>query len=444
MLPDDAIVDYLLRSSAFPPTKSKPGAAIVILVLYYLLLLPLLICYARLLQTILARPGYVPRSPQWHVRKESKRPQKGRHRRRSRHSSFENEKALSTAAFSARGEPEGAYWQRDIFVCQYDGRPRFCSQCYTFKVDRVHHCSEVNRCVRKMDHFCPWVGGIISETSFKWFLQFTFYTALYTFFTLVVVSYYFAERRRMEAGFINVHWILLLAFAALFLLFGAGMFSSSFQLAWNNLTTVENLSRRTQVHYVAVYLSKPEETLCKNKLAGRPALRTITYPRPPAETVMVLEQHGADIPPLSQSNTVSPPSAPGLSEAITDTAGSAEFRTFAILETPGGMNLWNVGPFNNLRSVLGEHLVDWIVPLKHSPCMNHDSGVSMYKMNPEFHVLIQDAGVELQDDAYQRSGRRRRRRRKSRTRRHSEDPDVSRRSRIHRSRSRSNADSTPT
>jgi hypothetical protein len=53
-------------------------------------------------------------------------------------------------------------------VCETDGRPRWCSTCCNWKLDRAHHCSELQRCVRKMDHYCPWVGGIVAETCESW------------------------------------------------------------------------------------------------------------------------------------------------------------------------------------------------------------------------------------------------------------------------------------
>lgn len=38
------------------------------------------------------------------------------------------------------------------------------------------------------------VGGIVSETAFKFFIQFCFYTLLYCIFVLVVMAYFFAQR----------------------------------------------------------------------------------------------------------------------------------------------------------------------------------------------------------------------------------------------------------
>jgi palmitoyltransferase len=48
------------------------------------------------------------------------------------------------------------FYTRDVFVCEHDGRPKYCSECQCWKPDRAHHCSAVGRCVLKMDHFCPW------------------------------------------------------------------------------------------------------------------------------------------------------------------------------------------------------------------------------------------------------------------------------------------------
>lgn len=115
-----------------------------------------------------------------------------------------------------------SFYTKDVFICQPDGRPSYCSTCCQFKTDRAHHCREVDRCVRKMDHFCPWyvppslcyyqwtltvrrVGGVVSETSFKFFIQFVFYTFIFCTFALIVCAVFTAELKR-EEGRANPHW----------------------------------------------------------------------------------------------------------------------------------------------------------------------------------------------------------------------------------------------
>lgn len=54
-------------------------------------------------------------------------------------------------------QPELAkFYEKEVFVCEGDGRPPWCTICMNWKPDRAHHCREIARCVKKMDHFCPW------------------------------------------------------------------------------------------------------------------------------------------------------------------------------------------------------------------------------------------------------------------------------------------------
>ena len=135
-------MDYLLR----PPStlrSPRPGLAIAILVIYSVLLFFFAFTYARLLYTVTVNPGYVPRSNQWYALQENKRkagPAAG---------------AFTEPAVTAAPGLQD-FFGRDTFVCQSDGRPIWCSTCLNWKTDRAHHCREIGRCVRKMDHFCPW------------------------------------------------------------------------------------------------------------------------------------------------------------------------------------------------------------------------------------------------------------------------------------------------
>lgn len=394
-------VDYLLNPPEFSDVPRRSGAAIAILVTYYFLLLPVLVSYARLIHTIVTNPGYIPRGEQW----EPQEPQE-KHRASATRSSSEyspRSSDQSSAAFKDNFKPRVQdFWLKDVFICNYDGRPPFCSTCLNFKPDRTHHCSEVDRCVRKMDHFCPWVGGIVSETSIKFFIQFCFYAALFCINTLVFMAYFFAERHR-KTGFLDVHWILALAFAAMFLLFSAGMFGSTFQLAAINSTTVENLSRKTKVWYLAVYMPRPEETVRHVETRGMTALRTIKYPRPAEEQQILLQQRG-NIP--AQASTTANHLQTGL-----------PIRTFAILETPAGFNPWDCGTLQNIKEVMGNNVLDWFLPVKHSPCANHSNGESMFRLGPQVERLKEASGlVPPRHDirGNKPTHRKKRRRRKSR------------------------------
>lgn len=147
-------MDFLLSS------QDRPGTAIPLLVLHFVLVLLMLSSYLRVFLIIQSNPGVTPLGPS-----ATQQDDKTKNKRSRRERDLE-------AAASYQEQPDDdpdspgleAFYSKDVFVCDYDGRPRWCSTCRNWKIDRAHHCSELERCVRKMDHYCPWVGGIVGET----------------------------------------------------------------------------------------------------------------------------------------------------------------------------------------------------------------------------------------------------------------------------------------
>ncbi|CAE7701819.1 pfa3 [Symbiodinium sp. CCMP2592] len=60
------------------------------------------------------------------------------------------------------------------------GEMRFCSKEMKYKPDRAHFCSNMQRNVLRMDHYCPWMGNCIGFANYKYFLLFLFYTVIAT------------------------------------------------------------------------------------------------------------------------------------------------------------------------------------------------------------------------------------------------------------------------
>ncbi len=52
------------------------------------------------------------------------------------------------------------------------------------------------------------VGGVVSETSFKFFTQFVAWTAVYCAFNLVVMAYFLAEYRSKVSKLQTIAYIL--------------------------------------------------------------------------------------------------------------------------------------------------------------------------------------------------------------------------------------------
>lgn len=132
------------------------------------------------------------------------------------------------------------------------------------------------------------------------------------------------------------------------------MTGSSLQFLILNTNTIENLSRHSKVWLLAVHINKPPSP------PSTIGFSTISYP-------------------LIGENPIQQPASP--------------LKTFAILRSMPGENPWDLGTMENVKSVMGEHVYDWFLPVKHSPCANHDRADSQFALGPAVERMRIEAGL---------------------------------------------------
>lgn len=188
---------------------------ITLVVIFSILLSMVVLSFVRIIFT---PPGYVPR--------------------------FKDLKACSSSDVELKtyiADQMRTFYLYDVYVCENDGFPRWCAVCEVYKPDRAHHCSEVQRCVLKLDHFCPWVGGVIGFTRYKFFVLFIFYVTLICVFVLCSCAPLMSEYHRMN-GHVPGPWIGILAFASFFTLFLGPFTSIHIFYILRNSTTIESIN----------------------------------------------------------------------------------------------------------------------------------------------------------------------------------------------------------
>lgn len=141
---------------------------------------------------------------------------------------------------------------------------------------------------------------------------------------------------------------------------------SSLQLAIWNVTTIENLNRKSIVWTLAIRV--PDHLLDRlwaPESPWAPTFRMVSYPPQPAPDPSPPQT--AEVPP--------------------------ERHVFAILHTRPGENPFDLGGFKNLQQVMGYSVAEWLLPLKQSPCADHSSLQSAFALGPVVTRLKQEAGL---------------------------------------------------
>lgn len=175
------------------------------------------------------------------------------------------------------------------------------------------------------------------------------------------------------------HIIAAVAIAAFFGLFTFSMTLTSWRYIFLNVTNIDML-KKAWVYQLAIQV--PRGTPSTDKYT------TITYPLPefpPARPAPAQSNgHAAGVMTPPDSRQEDAPSA----------RDQMATKTFAVVRTEHDENPWDLGWRRNWEEVMGTTIMDWFVPIRKSPCAQHDVAESEYPMGPLLNTIKRRYGLD--------------------------------------------------
>jgi palmitoyltransferase len=171
-----------------------------------------------------------------------------------------------------------------------------------------------------------------------------------------------------EKGPLENNLIGVMGLAGFFGLFTSGMTMTAWWYIFTNMTNIDSINFRRKTYHLAVRVP-----------LGSPATdryRVVNYPW----------QYGPPPPPPgSEQQQGNEPSAAAMPPPPT--------RTYAIIETAQGQNPWHLGYYQNFKEVMGDNPLDWFLPIRRSPLLNHDGHESFYRLGQAFRDICRENGI---------------------------------------------------
>lgn len=134
---------------------------------------------------------------------------------------------FSDAQTNEKPKPNGEGWT-------------ICNRCDTYRPGRAHHCRVCKRCVRRMDHHCPWINNCVGEFNQKYFMLFLFYvgvTSLYSASFVIWSLVVFPQKTEAQI----VHSVIICIESCLFGLFVITIFVDQVYSIVNDRSLIDSL-----------------------------------------------------------------------------------------------------------------------------------------------------------------------------------------------------------
>lgn len=143
----------------------------------------------------------------------------------------------------------------NIYQCDKQGYPIWCSNCQSLKMERTHHSTMLNQCIPRFDHFCVWIGTVIGRRNYRLFIQFVFYFILFFIFILGSIASFISRIANdlISKPKLGTHIIIVMIVSGIFLTMLIPFFFTYIYYMAKNRTAIEAMSKKKKSRSVKRY-----------------------------------------------------------------------------------------------------------------------------------------------------------------------------------------------
>lgn len=136
------------------------------------------------------------------------------------------------------------------FLCDEQGYPFWCNNCQSIKVPRTFHLKDMNSCVLKFDHYCIWVGTVIGQQNYTFFLNFVIWFDMFFIIALIFLSCYTRLNINRGTKDIDHNYIVLYILCGFWILVILSLLFVHLWYVAHNMTTLDDVSRNQLKKYL--------------------------------------------------------------------------------------------------------------------------------------------------------------------------------------------------
>jgi len=135
----------------------------------------------------------------------------------------------------------------DIFVCDQYGFPYYDSHTQSMTLSRSFYLKQLGYLVLKYDHYCVWVGTVIGQSNYLFFLKFMIW--FWFFFVVAFVHLIRYTPSNVRRGEINHNFILGYILCVFWLLMLSGLLFVHLRYVVKNMTTLDEMTENQAKRY---------------------------------------------------------------------------------------------------------------------------------------------------------------------------------------------------